>query len=87
MPQQVMITRHYSSFRNVADTLSLGNHEYDGRAAMATYILPEGYTADADHIYDDAGYECALVLYKGHVTLISRVGSAPDKILTETQPK
>ena len=56
---KVTLTRHYSGFRNVADSFSVGNNE-DASTSVASYELPAGYSIDGDVVRDSAGYECAI---------------------------
>lgn len=78
----IQVTRKYSDFRNIADTMEFGNHEADGQAALETYELPEGYTVAHNNIYDPAGIECALIATEKGMRLMSmtRVGH-PDKVI------
>ena len=56
---QIVLTRHYSGFRNVADYFSVGNNEA-ASTSVARYDLPAGYSIDGDVVRDSAGYECAI---------------------------
>lgn len=71
----IIITRHYSGFTNVEDTLEIGSHEYNGNAAATVYRLPEGYSTQNDVLYDCDGIECALYLDRGKVIADSWIGT------------
>lgn len=59
--QTIIITRHYSSFANVADSYQIGDHEADGNAAVTAYFLPPGYSMQDGLIYDKAGWRCEIL--------------------------
>lgn len=81
----IQITRHYSSFTNVADRFSVGNHEADGHAAMTEYNLPEGYEVQDAEIYDQTGYRCEIYPGdQGGPVLMGRYGQ-PETRLIEVQ--
>lgn len=77
----VIITRHYNGFTNVADTFSLGNHEVEGNAAASLYRLPVGYSVTNGYIYDSSDIECAITGEAGRVVLVSRAGYCADAVL------
>lgn len=66
----VTITRHYNSFVNVSDTLTIGNDEYQGDAAATVYRLPEGYSVENGRVFDPAGNGGEVHLVDGKVTLL-----------------
>jgi hypothetical protein len=73
----VTITRAFSGFTNVADTMLVGAHD-DVAGTVAEYILPEGYTVDSDRIFDNHGFECFI---ETGAVLVSRAGPAADVAL------
>lgn len=77
----VIITRHYSGFRNVADTCSLGNQERDGNAVAEAYSLPAGYSVSNGKIYDSNDIECLICIERNRVMLVSAAGNYADQML------
>lgn len=71
----ILITRHYSGFTNVADTLQVGNFEFEENAAATEYTLPEGYRVKDGDLYDCDGILCALYLERGAVIANSMIGT------------
>ena len=79
----VIITRHFSTFNNVADSFVVGNYEGEGNAAATVYRLPEGYCVSNDRIYDKSDIECAIIAEGSRVVLMSQAGSCPDVTIME----
>ena len=78
----IQVTRKYSGFQNVADTMEFGNHEADGQAALETYELPDGYLIAYNNVYDPAGIECALIATEKGMRLMSMTCAGhPDKVI------
>lgn len=75
----VTITREFSGFSNVEDTMLVGQHDVAG--TVADYILPAGYTVHDGRIFDVNSIECFINPRRNGVELISRAGSAPDVVL------
>lgn len=82
----VTITRAFSGFVNVEDTMLVGNHD-DLAGTVADYVLPEGYWIADDRmtprIVDPNGYECFICPLRNGAMLMSLAGSARDIVLAK----
>lgn len=77
----ILVTRHYSGFANIADRFSLGNHEHEGNASLASYELPAGYVLQDGVIYDTADIQCEIIDVDGAPVVMSLAGRCPSVAL------